>query len=98
MTRETLADLAIWIGFSTGLLTLIDWLLLDKQKDWIPRKLEDGWLWLAERRFDALARVIQSRWTQHLIAAFAVLWLGSSLIGVIRYGLNAPQEFSRAFP
>jgi hypothetical protein len=48
--KEFLANLGLWVGAIIGVLTIIDWLLIEKQKKKITSWCESLWLWLEYQR------------------------------------------------
>lgn len=65
-----LTTLTIWTGASVGLLKVFDWLLREKQKDWVSDKATHFWLWLEDQRAGKFISIFLMRKAQ---VAFVVI-------------------------
>lgn len=69
--RTILGDIGIWVGCVVGVLTIIDWLLTESQKQRVQLAFESWWLWLEERRSGRLIRFLTDERATSIIAAIA---------------------------
>jgi hypothetical protein len=58
---QLIGSLSLWIGLSTGLLNLLDFVLRDKQKKKLASIADILWIWLDEQRS---AKVVQKFWSK----------------------------------
>lgn len=96
-TNSSLGSLAIYVGFVIGVLNVIDWLLSEEQKDWIRKRLEDTWIWLAELQLSALLYFVRSRYFQFAVAALSLVWLAVTVAYTVILGSTMPGGMSRTF-
>lgn len=73
MDAESLANVLFWPSLIIAVLTIIDWLIGDKHRDWIQKKLEDLWLWLADRQFSSFIRILRSPSSLYTVTSVGVI-------------------------
>jgi hypothetical protein len=71
--KQVLADISIWAGAIIAVLTILDWVLDNRQKNQLRRFGEDLWLWLAEQKGGKFIHVFTGYKVQLFISV--TLWV-----------------------
>lgn len=80
-----LATLSIWSGGSLAVLTLLDWVLTDKQKKWVNDCAISLFIWLDDQKdLTYLKYLGKFRWQLFIVILYAVVALGMTLL--VAYG------------
>ena len=93
--KEVLTDLSVWTGSIIGTLTIVDWLLVDRQKKQLKKRAENFWVWLATREFRKYTGLFLNR-KFHLVgialAAYVMI-----LLNIILPSISEEFKFFAAF-
>ena len=96
LSKDHLSDISMLVGATIGLLTTVDWLLSERQKEQLRAYGERLWIWLDDQRYGNFTRALRNRRAQKLLTAAtysAVLILQAFL--VMRYPQYAPKHANR---
>jgi len=83
----TLGTFSVTLGSLAGAVTVLDWMLLKSQKDWIRGQASSVWIWLSyQRSLPMLA------YLRHTYASFIIAFLGLTLPVAANLYLEDNQE------
>jgi hypothetical protein len=101
MTSDFLSGLAIWSGFTVGILKVVDWLLNSQQKAWITDKVEIAWCWLSDQRSGKFTSLVRSQRVQigFSFAAHAMmLYIVLAFLGRVFWGVQVNAQLQLGHP
>lgn len=92
--KDRLTDISMFVGVTIGLLTVVDWLLSDKQKEKLRDYFERLWVWLDDQRYGHFTRALRSRRIQKLLtgALYSIL-----LIFQVSMVILHPEQLPKSF-
>ncbi len=99
--KEVLGNISFWVGLSLGSLTILDFLLRDKQKKWLSDKAEIFWLWLDEQKAGQFTKLLLKDRVQKglvILAHSMIIFIIGSFVLNVFFGFNINADFQIGQP